>query len=119
MTLLNSSALSREMGVNKPPPLSEGARKAYRIRELPVTAARSVNIKTPRRGAFAKLCTDVRMPERTRKVPSKDSEKVMIARKIVQALSVSRFSATMQECNSAVPASHGIKEAFSTGSQAQ
>ncbi len=59
------------------------------------------------------------MPERTRKVPSSDSEKVTIARKIVQDFMVSRFSATMEECSSAVPASHGMKEAFSTGSQAQ
>ena len=76
-------------------------------------------MKFPRAGSTAKLCTDVKMPERTKKVPSKDNEKVMIARKIVQAFIVSRFSATMEECSKAVPASHGMNEAFSTGSQAQ
>ena len=76
-------------------------------------------MNVPRAGSLAKLCTDVRMPERTRKVPSSDNEKVMIARKIVHDFIVSRFSATMEECSSAVPASHGMNEAFSTGSHAQ
>jgi hypothetical protein len=38
---------------------------------------------------------------------------------MVQLLSAPRFSATMAECSSAVPASHGMSEAFSTGSQNQ
>ena len=41
----------------------------------------------------------------------------MIARRIVQVFSASRFSTTIAECNSAVPTSHGMNEAFSTGSQ--
>ena len=57
------------------------------------------------------------MPERTRKVPISDSEKVMMASRMVQLFSASRFSTTMAECSSAVPASQGMKEAFSTGSQ--
>ena len=36
---------------------------------------------------------------------------------MVQTFSASRFSTTTAECNSAVPASHGMKDAFSTGSQ--
>ena len=56
-------------------------------------------------------------PERTRKVPISDSEKVRIDSSMVQILSASRFSITTAECNKAVPASHGIREAFSTGSQ--
>ena len=58
-------------------------------------------------------------PERTKKVPISDSEKVKIAKRMVQTLSALRFSITTAECNSAVPASHGINEAFSTGSQNQ
>ena len=58
-------------------------------------------------------------PERTRNVPSSDSEKVRIARSSVQIFSAERFSMTIAEWSSAVPASHGMKEAFSTGSQNQ
>ena len=50
-------------------------------------------------------------------MPNKLKEKATIANKIVQAFKVSLFSATIEECNKAVVASQGIKEAFSTGSQ--
>ena len=59
------------------------------------------------------------MPERTRKVPRSDSEKVRIASRIVHTLRASRFSITTVEWTSAVPASQGMKDAFSTGSQNQ
>ena len=42
-----------------------------------------------------------------------------MARKIVHTFIASRFSMTATECRNAVPASHGISEAFSTGSQNQ
>ena len=48
---------------------------------------------------------------------NKLKENAIIANKIVQAFKVSLFSATIEECNKAVAANHGIKEAFSTGSQ--
>ena len=73
----------------------------------------------PRRGSVANACTDVSTPDRTRKVPISDSEKARIASRMVQTLSAPRFSITTAECRSAVPASHGISEAFSTGSQNQ
>ncbi len=73
----------------------------------------------PRAGSWAKACTEVSTPERTRKVPSSESEKARTAKSTVQLLSASRFSTTMAECKSAVPASQGISEAFSTGSQNQ
>jgi hypothetical protein len=76
-------------------------------------------MKIPRRGSVAKVCTDVSTPDRTRKVPISDSENATIASRIVQTLSAPRFSMTTAECNSAVPTSHGISEAFSTGSQNQ
>ena len=74
-------------------------------------------MKTPRVGSVAKACTEVSTPERTKKVPSSDSEKVRIASRMVQTLSALRFSITTAECSNAVPASHGISDAFSTGSQ--
>ncbi len=74
-------------------------------------------MKAPRSGSTANACTEVSTPERTRNVPTSDSEKVMMASSTVQLLSVSRFSTTIAEWISAVPASHGMSEAFSTGSQ--
>ena len=74
-------------------------------------------MNTPRAGSTAKACTEVRTPERTRKVPIKLSENVTIARRMVQVFSASRFSTTIAECSRAVPTSHGMNEAFSTGSQ--
>ena len=76
-------------------------------------------MKMPRVGSVAKACTDVSTPERTRKVPISESEKARIASRMVQTFSAPRFSITTAECSSAVPASHGISEAFSTGSQNQ
>ena len=74
-------------------------------------------MKMPRRGSVAKACTEVSTPERTRKVPSSDSEKAEIASSTVQFLKLPRFSVTASECMSAVPTSQGMNEAFSTGSQ--
>ena len=76
-------------------------------------------MKMPRVGSVAKACTEVSTPERTRKVPISDSENARIASRMVQILSAPRFSITSAECSSAVPTSHGISEAFSTGSQNQ
>jgi hypothetical protein len=71
----------------------------------------------PRAGSVAKAWTEVSTPERTRKVPSRLSEKASRASSTVQRLKAPRFSVTASECTSAVPASQGMKEAFSTGSQ--
>ena len=74
-------------------------------------------MNTPRVGSVAKACTEVSTPERTRNVPSSDREKAMMASSTVQIFRASRFSMTSAECRRAVPASQGMKEAFSTGSQ--
>ena len=74
-------------------------------------------MKRPRFGSVANACTEVSTPERTRKVPSSDSVKVPIANSTVQLRKAPRFSVTANECISAVPSSHGMKEEFSTGSQ--
>ena len=73
----------------------------------------------PPPGSTAKACTDDSTPERTRKVPRSDSENVEMTRKMFQACSIFRRSCTAIEWTSAVPSSHGMNEAFSTGSQAQ
>ncbi len=46
-----------------------------------------------------------------------ESEKARIASRTVHTLSALRFSMTKAECRSAVAASQGMNEAFSTGSQ--
>jgi hypothetical protein len=71
----------------------------------------------PRCGSTAKAWTEVRTPERTRKVPSRLSEKAKIASSTVQLLNTPRFSVAASEWISAVPISQGMNEAFSTGSQ--
>ena len=76
-------------------------------------------MKMPRVGSEANAWTDVRTPERTRNVPIRLKEKARMASRMVQIFNASRFSITTAECRSAVPASHGMKEAFSTGSQNQ
>ena len=74
-------------------------------------------MKMPRRGSEANACTEVSTPERTRKVPSRDSEKAKIDSRMVQARSEPRFSVTACAWISASPTSQGMKLAFSTGSQ--
>ena len=112
-----SSIDSRETSPNWPPSPTLGARHANSASEPPITSARNARMKMPRAGSVAKACTEVSTPERTRNVPSSDSEKAMIASSTVQILKPPRFSVTASECTSAVPTSHGMKEAFSTGSQ--
>ena len=74
-------------------------------------------MKTPRLGSVAKACTEVSTPERTRNVPSRLSENATMASSTVQLLNRPRFSVTASEWISAVPTSHGMNDAFSTGSQ--
>ena len=54
-------------------------------------------MNTPRFGSVAKVCTEVRTPERTRKVPSSDRENAAIASSTVQLLKLPRFSVTASE----------------------
>ena len=117
--LFSTSPPSRLIGWNSPPIFSEGARIAERVSAPPVAATSSPSTKMPRAGSSAKEWTLVVRPERTRKVPIRERLKVRIDSRMVQLLSASRFSTTMAEWSSAVPASQGISEAFSTGSQNQ
>src|SRR5512141_3302894 len=64
-------------------------------------------------------CTDERIPERVRKVPSIVSTNVATQRLSVHRRSMLRRSCTITECRYAVAVSHGRNEAFSTGSHAQ
>jgi hypothetical protein len=94
-----------------------GHLKANNKREPPITIIRKIRIKIPLVGSVAKACTDVSTPDRTKKVPSKLKEKAIIARSNVQLLNVPRFSVTERLWTKAVQTNHGMREAFSTGSQ--
>ena len=92
-------------------------RQAYKTNAIPTTAHKSDKIKIPRVGSVAKACTEVNTPERTKKVPNKESAKAINDNKTVQLFNASRLSVTANECINAVPASQGKMDAFSTGSQ--
>ncbi len=96
-TLLTSSKDSRDTTANCPPAPTRGARQANRIRELPTMTANRLRMNTPRAGSVANACTEVSTPERTRKAPKMDSEKVLIASNTVQFLKLPRFSVTASE----------------------
>ena len=51
------------------------------------------------------------------KVPNKEKEKARIDNKIVQFININFFSSILTQCSNAVATNHGIKDAFSTGSQ--
>ena len=116
-TLLTNSAFSRDTNSKLPRTRTDAPLSANRSSEPPMTNTKKPRINIPREGSEAKACTETRMPERTKKVPNKLSENADMASSTVHALNVPRFSVTASECISAVPASQGMKEAFSTGSQ--
>src|SRR5271165_6918088 len=97
--VLDESALARQANSANPPA---------------VNVLTMTRMKTPRAGSDANECTEVRTPERTRNVPKRLKLKVRIARRMVHAFKLSRFSITMAEWRSAVPESQGMREAFST-----
>ena len=115
--LLKSKNDSLEIQPNSPGSETFDARTAKRVNEPPTTTIRNPRMKTPRSGSFANACTEVKTPERTKKVPSKDNENAAIANKRVQLRNSPLFSVAASECIRAVATNHGISEAFSTGSQ--
>ena len=89
----------------------------YNISADPVIIAKNNKIKAPLAGSLVKECTDVKIPDLTKKVPSKLNENAMIDSKIVQFLNMDFCSHVISECIKAVVINHGMKDAFSTGSQ--
>jgi len=63
--------------------------------------------------------TELTIPERVSSVPKMQSRKVEKRSQIFHVFIIPRFSCIMVECRKAVPVSHGISDAFSTGSQPQ
>ena len=90
------------------------------IRKVEPTATTPISARSgPPTVEAPKAWIDCRTPERTRNVPSRQRVKVAEIRLTFQTFSIPRFSCTITECRNAVPTSHGISAAFSTGSQPQ
>jgi hypothetical protein len=67
----------------------------------------------------AKACTELTSPDRVSSVPKIASMNVEKISHTFHDFIMPRFSCIITECRKAVPVSHGISEAFSTGSQPQ
>ena len=117
--LFTTSPVSRLTMAKTPFASSAPARRANRVSAPPTKTAKIASTNIPRVGSEAKACTEVITPERTINVPTSEKPKAKIAKRIVQAFRLSRFSTTIAECNKAVAISQGMKLAFSTGSQNQ
>ena len=117
--LFATKAVSRLTIAKAPLASSAPARRANNTSDPPMNTPKIIKMNTPRSGSLAKACTDVMTPDRTMKVPISEKPKARMASKIVHAFRLSRFSTTMAECRRAVAISHGMNDAFSTGSQNQ
>src|ERR1700731_3650294 len=67
----------------------------------------------------AKAWTELMVPLRVRNVPRMASQNVAKTSHMFQTFNMPRFSCIITECKKAVPVSHGINDAFSTGSHPQ
>jgi hypothetical protein len=87
--------------------------------EIKISTNKKDKINKPLSGSFAKVCTEFKIPDRTKNVPHILNVNVVIDRIITHDLRTDLFSKTKTQCNNVVSANHGIKETFSTGSQNQ
>ena len=118
-TLLSRKADSRETTESSSPCAPRlSQRQASSPSASSSTRARNDRKKTPIE-PWVNACTEAMTPERVRKVPNRVSENVMMTRARFQSRSIRRRSWIITECKNAVPVSHGMKAAFSTGSHAQ
>src|ERR1700687_5168014 len=111
--------VSRLARLKAAPGASLGARQANNTSGAVIATNRIRRMNRPRRGSLAKEWTEFSTPERTRKVPIRLKEKAVIERSRVQLLNAPVRSVAIMEWHRGVATSHGIKEAFSTGSQNQ
>ena len=80
---------------------------------------RKISINKPLSGSLAKVCTEFKMPDLTKKVPHMLKVNVDIDKTIIHEVNAIFFSKTKMQWNRAVNASQGINDTFSTGSQNQ
>src|ERR1700722_15006814 len=67
----------------------------------------------------ANACTELTIPDRVSSVPRIVSMNVEKISHTFHVFIIPRFSCIITECRNAVPVSHGISDAFSTGSHPQ
>ena len=119
MTLLNKNPLSRDV---KDSILLSDLRSDLRYKINPIEENKIKNTYPRKRGprleAVNEWTEDI-TPLRVKKVPKIQSENVNTIKTIFQILNISFFSWIIIECRKAVPVNQGMKDAFSTGSQAQ
>ena len=84
-----------------------------------ISANKNINIKIPLAGSLANVCTELSIPDLTKKVPHILRVNVVIDNITTHDVRAALLSSTTMQCNNAVNVSHGIKETFSTGSQNQ
>src|SRR5437773_3790281 len=117
--LLNRKVLSRDTKESRRASLLRSGRR-YRSRPTATTTQKPR--KPANTGPISDLVnewTEEMTPLRVMKVPRIESRKVMITRERFQTRSIFLRSSIMTECRKAVAVSQGMREAFSTGSQAQ
>ena len=95
--LFSNSKDSRDTNEKLPPKPTSRVRHAYNTKAVPTTALNSDNINMPRVGSVANAWTDVNTPERTKKVPNKESAKAINDNNTVQLFNASRLSVTAKE----------------------
>ena len=92
-------------------------KKTKRDRNIKVN--KNIKINKPLSGSFANVCTEFKIPERTKKVPLILKVNVAIDKIITQEVNIDFFSKTNMQCKRVVNVNQGINEIFSTGSQNQ
>ncbi len=96
-TLLNSRKVSRDVA-SKPAADFSARRAPGEQQQCPADYRRQESEDEDSAGGIvANACTEINTPERTRKVPSSDSEKAVTASSSVQLLKSPRFSVTANE----------------------
>ena len=80
---------------------------------------KKIKMNKPLSGSLAKVCTEFKIPDLTKKVPHILKVNVDIDKTTTQEVRANLFSKTKIQWRSVVKASHGIKDTFSTGSQNQ
>ncbi len=118
-TLFKRNADSREtIESSSPSDRSASQRHATSPSAVSSTSARKLKNRIPIEPCV-KACTEAITPERVRNVPNKVRPKVRITSEMFQRRSMRRRSWIITEWRNAVPVSHGMNAAFSTGSHAQ
>ena len=87
--------------------------------EIKIKENKKIKINKPLPGSLANVCTELRIPDLTKKVPHILNVNVEIDKIITQEVKTCFFSSIKIQCKRVVNANQGIKETFSTGSQNQ